>query len=156
MLNFEAATLKFCNHFWKFGCQPRKSKADFCMTNGSKADLFQCSDLFVFFIVPQRLTLVMQKERFQSQINQNFGRVIFPFVFWKNWRYKNTFRNQLTFKVVFIQRYTRHNKGLSINYVVSKLGIFDPLPPLLSFLLSKVYLVNCLGGYPPPPSTETT
>ena len=27
-LNFEAATSKVCNHFWKFGCQPRKRKAD--------------------------------------------------------------------------------------------------------------------------------
>ena len=31
-----------------------------------------------------------------------------------------------------------------------------PSPPLSSFLLSKVYLVNCLWGYPPPSSTETT
>ena len=23
-LNLEAATSKFCNYFWKFGCQPRK------------------------------------------------------------------------------------------------------------------------------------
>ena len=29
-------------------------------------------------------------------------------------------------------------KGPSINYVVSKSGIFDPLPPLSSFLLSNV------------------
>ena len=45
-LNFEAATLKFCNYFWKFGCLPRKSKADLCMTNGSKflfICLFYCS-----------------------------------------------------------------------------------------------------------------
>ena len=35
-LNFEAATTKFCNQFWKFGCQPRKSKTDLCMTNGCK------------------------------------------------------------------------------------------------------------------------
>ena len=39
-LNFEAATSKFCNNFWKFGCQPRKSKADLCMTNGSKVLIY--------------------------------------------------------------------------------------------------------------------
>ena len=27
----------------------------------------------------------------------------------------------------------------------------SPLPPLSSFLLSRVYLVNRLWGYPPPP-----
>ena len=27
MLNFEVTTFKICNHSWKFGCQPRKSKA---------------------------------------------------------------------------------------------------------------------------------
>ena len=50
------------------------------------------------------------------------------------------------------------SKGPSINYVVSKSAIFDPLPPpLSSFLLSRVYLVNRLWGYPPPPlPTETT
>ena len=37
---------------------------------------------------------------------------------------------------------------LFINYFVSKLASFDPLPP---FLLSKVYVVNRLWGYPPPP-----
>ena len=36
MLNFEAVTLKFGNHSWKFGCQPQKSIADLCMTNRSK------------------------------------------------------------------------------------------------------------------------
>ena len=40
MLNFEAVTLKFGNHFWKFGCQPRKSKTDLWMTNGSKVLIY--------------------------------------------------------------------------------------------------------------------
>ena len=35
-LNFDAVTLKFCSHSWKFGYQPRKSKTGLCMTNGSK------------------------------------------------------------------------------------------------------------------------
>ena len=39
----------------------------------------------------------------------------------------------------------------SINYVVSKSAIFDPLSPLSSFLLGKVYVVNRLWGYPLPP-----
>ena len=30
MLNFEAVTLKFCNKFWKLGCQPRKSNYLHC------------------------------------------------------------------------------------------------------------------------------
>ena len=33
-------------------------------------------------------------------------------------------------------------KGPSINYVVSKSAIFDPLPPCRLFLISRVYLVN--------------
>ena len=33
---FEVMTSKIYNHFWKFGCQPQKGKADLCMTNGSK------------------------------------------------------------------------------------------------------------------------
>ena len=41
-LNFKAATSKFCNHFWKFGCQPRKSKADLGMTNGSTVLIYLC------------------------------------------------------------------------------------------------------------------
>ena len=41
-------------------------------------------------------------------------------------------------------------QGPSINYVVSKSAIFDPLT-LSSFLLSKVYVVNRLLGYLPPP-----
>ena len=53
MLNFEAATSKFCYHFLKFGCQPWKSKTDLCMTNGSKVLIY-----LSFFIVPQRLALV--------------------------------------------------------------------------------------------------
>ena len=40
MLNFEVTTSKICNHFWKFGCQPRKRKADLCMTNGSKVLIY--------------------------------------------------------------------------------------------------------------------
>ena len=44
-----------------------------------------------------------------------------------------------------------YTTGPSINYVVSKLAIFDPLSPLSSFLLSKVYLINRLLGYPPSP-----
>ena len=38
-LNFEAATLKFCNHFWKFGCQHWKSKY-VCTTNGPKVLIY--------------------------------------------------------------------------------------------------------------------
>jgi hypothetical protein len=35
-LNFEAATSKFGNHSWKFGCSPRKGKVDPVWHNGSK------------------------------------------------------------------------------------------------------------------------
>ena len=47
MLNFEAAISKFCNHFWKFGCQPRKSNANLCMANGSKVLIYLSFLLFV-------------------------------------------------------------------------------------------------------------
>ena len=40
MLNFEAATSKFCNHSWKFGSSPQKGKVDLCMTNGSKVLIY--------------------------------------------------------------------------------------------------------------------
>ena len=39
-VEFWAATSKFCNHFWKFGCQSRKSKAYLCMTNGFKVLIY--------------------------------------------------------------------------------------------------------------------
>ena len=64
-LNFEAVTSKFFKRLWKFGCQPQKSKADLCMTNGSKILIF-----FVFFIVPQRLTLVSNAKRKISKSNK--------------------------------------------------------------------------------------
>ena len=49
--------------------------------------------------------------------------------------------------------YSSCYKGPSISYVVSKSTIFYLLPPpLSSFLLSKVYLVNRLWGYPAPPN----
>jgi hypothetical protein len=57
-LNFGAATSKSCNHFWKFGCQLWKSKADLFMTNGSKGLIY-----LSFFIVPQRLILVSIAKR---------------------------------------------------------------------------------------------
>ena len=41
----------------------------------------------------------------------------------------------------------KEGQGPSINYVVSKSAIFDPLP---CRLLSKVYLLNRLWAYPPP------
>ena len=37
----------FCNHFWKFGCQPPKSKADLCMTNGYKVLIYLSFLLFL-------------------------------------------------------------------------------------------------------------
>ena len=40
ILNFEAATSKFCNCSWKFGSSPRKGKVDLCMTNGSKVLIY--------------------------------------------------------------------------------------------------------------------
>ena len=40
MLNFEAATSKFCNHSWKFCFSPWKGKVDLCMTNGSKVLIY--------------------------------------------------------------------------------------------------------------------
>jgi hypothetical protein len=40
MLNFEAATSKFCNYSWKFGSSPRKGKVDLCMINGSKVLIY--------------------------------------------------------------------------------------------------------------------
>ena len=38
-----------------------------------------------------------------------------------------------------------YDRGPSINYVVSKSEMFYLLPPLSSFLLSRVYLVNRLS-----------
>ena len=67
MLNFEAATSKFGNQFWNFGYQPQKSKADLCMTNSYKVLIF------VFFIVPQRLTLLSNAKRKISK--SNFGTI---------------------------------------------------------------------------------
>ena len=37
---FEAATLKFCNHSWKFGSSPWNGKVDLCMTSGSKVLIY--------------------------------------------------------------------------------------------------------------------
>ena len=61
-LNFEGATSKFCSHFWKFGCQPQKSLYD---------KQFQSSDLFVVFIVPQRLNLVSIAKKKISKSNKS-------------------------------------------------------------------------------------
>ena len=49
MLNFEAATSKFCNHFWKLGTSPRKGKVDLCMTNGSKVLIYLTLLYFIFY-----------------------------------------------------------------------------------------------------------
>ena len=63
MINVEfwGCGLKFCNNFWKFGCQPQKSKANLWTTEGSK-DLIYLS----FLLFPKDL---------QSQIKQNFKTV---------------------------------------------------------------------------------
>ena len=47
MLNLEVTTSKICNRFRKFGCQPRKGKAVFCMTNGSKVLIYLSFLLFL-------------------------------------------------------------------------------------------------------------
>ena len=47
MLNFEVTTSKICNHIWKFGCQPQKSKTVLCMTNGSKVLIYLSFLLFL-------------------------------------------------------------------------------------------------------------
>jgi hypothetical protein len=49
MLNFEAATSKFCNHSWKFGSSPQKGKVDLCMTNGSKVLIYLTLLYFIFY-----------------------------------------------------------------------------------------------------------
>ena len=49
ILNFEAATSKFCNHFWKFGSSPRKGKVDLCMTNGSEVLIYLTLLYFIFY-----------------------------------------------------------------------------------------------------------
>ena len=49
MLNFEAATSKFCNCSWKFGSSPRKGKVDLCMTNGSKVLIYLTLLYFIFY-----------------------------------------------------------------------------------------------------------
>jgi hypothetical protein len=49
MLNFEAATSKFCNHFWKFGSSPQKGKVDLCMTNGSEVLIYLTLLYFIFY-----------------------------------------------------------------------------------------------------------
>jgi hypothetical protein len=48
MLNFEAATSKFCNHFWKFGPSPRKGKVDLYDKRFRSSDLFD----FAIHLVP--------------------------------------------------------------------------------------------------------
>ena len=48
MLNFEVTTSKICNHFSKFGCQPRRPLYD---------KWFQTSDLFVFLLFLKDLLL---------------------------------------------------------------------------------------------------
>ena len=56
-VNFEVTTSKFCNHFWKFGCQPNKGKADLGMINGSKV-LIYLTLIFIFlFAFITRLSL---------------------------------------------------------------------------------------------------
>ena len=56
--------LQFCNNFWKFGCQPWKSKADLCMTNSSKV-LVYLSSLEPFVI--QRSALLFRGWQPNSQ-----------------------------------------------------------------------------------------
>ena len=51
ILNIEVTTLKICNHFWKFGCQPRKNKAVLCRTNGCKVVIYLSFLLFLFVLV---------------------------------------------------------------------------------------------------------
>ena len=66
MLNFEATTLKFCNIFWKLGCQPQKRK---CRPLYHKR--FKSFDLFVFFVVPPRPTLGSNAKRKISKSNKS-------------------------------------------------------------------------------------
>ena len=64
-LNFEAATSKFCNQFWKFGYQPRKNKTDLCMKNGAKVLIdITLKPLFLHYL---------QEGKYKRQLNQNFG-----------------------------------------------------------------------------------
>ena len=49
MLNFEAATSKFCNCSWKFGSSPQKGKVDLCMTNGFKVLIWLTLLYFIFY-----------------------------------------------------------------------------------------------------------
>ena len=49
MLNFEAATSKFCNCPWKFGSSPQKGKVDLCKTNGSKVLIYLTLLNFIFY-----------------------------------------------------------------------------------------------------------
>jgi hypothetical protein len=49
----------------------KKEKADHCMTNDSKVLIYLSFLLFLRDLLFE----VMQKERYQSQINQNFGTV---------------------------------------------------------------------------------
>ena len=51
----------------------------------------------------------------------------------------------LSVQTVFVS-----TQGPSINYVVSKLEISDPLPPIVVFFKVGSVLVNCLWGYVPP------
>ena len=48
-LNFEAATSKFGNHSWNFGCSPQNGKVDLCMTNGSKVLIYLTFLYFIFY-----------------------------------------------------------------------------------------------------------
>ena len=62
----EVTTSKFQNHSWKFGCQPRKGKADLCMTNGSRVLIY-----LSFLIFPQRPTLASTAKRKVSKSNKS-------------------------------------------------------------------------------------
>ena len=49
MLNFEAATSKFCNCSSKFGSSPPNGEVDLCMTNGSKVQIYLTLLYFIFY-----------------------------------------------------------------------------------------------------------
>ena len=57
MLNFEAATSKFCNCSSKFCSSPRKAKVDLCMTNGSNVLIYLTLISFFLYYILARVSL---------------------------------------------------------------------------------------------------
>ena len=76
MLNFEAATPKFCNCSWKFGSSPLKGKVDLCMTKGSKVLIYLTLLGFIFYCthVSNAKSITVQSQFRLSSWDWNHGK----------------------------------------------------------------------------------